>query len=386
MHGARTRARAGRGIQPVPVSAIPEDPPWPEGATNVKPIKAPQQKPEPQTLIEHAFWISQASIQTSLPYVVKGVFGKDQIIVFWGAPGSGKTFVTMELACTIGSGLPWHGRRTRKGIVLYVAAESARPYLENRFSAIKRERPDLANAKVLVVPIALDLMHEDSGDVDRVIETARRLNDEHGDVVMIVIDTLAVTFGGGNENAPEDMGQYVKNMARIKATTRAAVLIVHHSGKDEAKGMRGHTALLGALDAEMAIEGPPGGERILRTGKVRDGDGFSDLFAFTLERTELGTDQDGDPVVSCVVRAKDEAGTKRARQQRTGATLGKHQKQVLKVLEQAPGKRMIRMNLANKLKDDGMPRNRVPEAIAALLECGMIVAHNDVEPPEISLP
>ena len=51
--------------------------------------------------------------------------------------------------------------------------------------------------------------------------------------------------------------------------TGAAVLLVHHSGKDEAKGMRGHSALLGALDAELAIEGPPGGQRILRTGKVR---------------------------------------------------------------------------------------------------------------------
>lgn len=367
------------------MSSSPFDEPPFDALSKVRPIKPAVQPAPAATLIEHAFWITQATVQTTLPYVLKGVFGKDQIIVFWGAPGSGKTFVTMELACTIGSGLPWHGRRTRKGIVLYVAAESARPYLENRFSAIKREHPELADARVLVVPLALDLLHEEGGDIDRVIDTARRLSDEEGDVVMIVIDTLAVTFGGGNENAPEDMGQYVKNMTRIKRETGAAVLIIHHSGKDEAKGMRGHTALLGALDAEIAIEGPPGGERILRTGKVRDGDGFADLFAFTLERLELGMDQDGDPVTSCIVRAKDEAGTKRVRRHRKGGTLGKHQKQVLRILEAAGG-RMLRINLAHKLKDDGMARNRVPEAIAALLETGMIVADNHGEASEIFIP
>lgn len=366
------------------MSAPPEHP-FPPEASPLRLRAVAGAKHEPAaTLLEHAFWVSDAAVQTRLPYVVKGVFGKDQIIVFWGAPGSGKTFVAMELSCAIGSGNPWHGRRTRKGIVLYVAAESARSYIENRFSALKRERPELASARVLVVPLALDLMHEANGDVDRVIDTARKLNDEHGDVVMIVIDTLAVTFGGRNENSPEDMGQYVKNMIRLRRETNAAVLIVHHSGKDEAKGMRGHTALLGALDAELAIEGSPGGERILRTGKVRDGDGFTDLFAFTLHPVELGLDPDGDPVTSCVVRAKDEEGTKRVRQQRKGSSIGKHQRHVLKVLEGA-GRRMVRTDLAHRLKDEGMGRSRVFEAIAALLESGMLVAHNECDPHEISI-
>jgi hypothetical protein len=333
---------------------------------------------------EQGFWITDAAVTTDLPYVVKGVFGKGQLIVLWGAPGSGKTFVAMEMSCAIGSGQRWHGRRTRKGIVIYVAAESARAYIENRFAALRKERPEVAGAEVLVVPLAVDLRNADRGDVVRVIETARALERDHGEVVLIVVDTLAVTFGGGNENAPEDMGAYVSNVLAIREKTGAALLVVHHSGKDEAKGMRGHSALLGALDAEMSVEGSPGQERILKTGKVRDGDGHTDLFAFTLRPVELGTDKDGDTVRTCVIDAKDEEGTKRVRRERKGTGIGKHQKAVLRVLQDVGG-RMARIDLAHKLKDDGMPKNRVYDAIAGLLDSGMIVAHNDCQPPEVSI-
>ena len=135
---------------------------------------------------------------------------------------------------------------------------------------------------------------------------------------------------------------------------------------------------------ELAIEGEPGGQRILRTGKVRDGAAFADLFAFTLRPVDLGTDADGDHVTTCVIDSADESGTRRARQQRKGAALGKHQKAVLRTLETAGG-RMARVELARRLKDEGMPRNRVHDAIGGLLEHGMLIAHNDCVPAEVSL-
>lgn len=334
-------------------------------------------------LLEHAFWVRDAKVNLELPYVVKGLFGRGQIIVCWGPPGSGKTFVVMEMVGAVGSGQKWRGRRTRHAVVIYVLAESSRAYAENRIAALKRECPAMAYAKVLFIPLALDLLHAGHGDVDRVIETAKHLAQEHGEVALVVVDTLAVTFGGGDENKSEDMGAYVTNIKRIVTETGAAVLVVHHCGKDEARGMRGHSALLGALDAEVAIEMASDAHRILRTGKVRDGDAYSDIFAFKLRRVELGTDPDGDQVSTCVVESLDEVGTKRVRR-RKGAALGKHQKAVLRVLEAAGG-RMPRLDLACKLKDDGMPRQRVSDAIGGLLEIGLLIAHNEVQPPSISL-
>ena len=117
---------------------------------------------------------------------------------------------------------------------------------------------------------------------------------------------------------------------------------------------------------------------------MRDGDAFTDLFAFTLRPVELGRDGDGDPVRTCVIDSSDEAGTRRVREQRKRTDLGKNQKIVVQTLDKAGG-RMARANLAHRLKNEGMPKNRVYEVMAALLESGMLIAHNDCDPPEVSL-
>lgn len=353
-------------------------------ATEPVEVAASALQSEVRDLLASSFWFKDARVTLDLPYVVKGLFGKGQIIVTWGAPGSGKTFVITEMACAVGAGVRWHGRRTRKGIVLYVAAESARPYIENRCAALKRERPEYADAEVLFVPLALDLLHAAKGDVEAVIAAAQKIAREHGEVALIVIDTLATSFGGGNENAPEDMNMYVANVLFIRAQTGAAVLIVHHSGKDEAKGMRGHSALLGALDAELAVEGEPGAEHILRTGKVREGERDADLFAFSFRVVSLGTDSEGDSVTTCVVEVKDEASTKRVRRQRERKGLGKNQRAAIRAIEERGGS-MARIDLAHKLKDDGMARSRVHETIAGLIESGALIPHNDRDPPEVAI-
>ena len=122
-------------------------------------------------------------------------------------PGSGKTFVSMEMACHVGAGERWRGRRTRRGVVLYVAAESARSYIENRFSALKRERPELAEADVLVIPLALDLLHTAKGDVLKVVETANLVS--HGDGEVVRSEMLEV--------GPPTLGVNAKRIPKIAA-------------------------------------------------------------------------------------------------------------------------------------------------------------------------
>jgi hypothetical protein len=315
-------------------------------------------------LSQDAFWINEASTTLDLPYVVKGIFGRGQLVVVWGPPGSGKSFVTLDMGAAVGAGVPWRGRRTKKAVVIYVAAESSALYIRNRIAALKSERPEIQDSRVVVMPIALDLLHAEKGDVAAVIQAWRQLADNE-EVALIIIDTLAVTFGGGNENTPEDMGQYVANIKRIIADTGCAVIVVHHCGKDEARGMRGHTALLAALDAELAIDNADQPERILRTGKVRDGDGFTDLFAFRLRQVTLGTDREGDPVTTCVVDSTGPDGATVAR--RKNPKLGRNQKTVLRLL----GKESLALPaLIAAAKDEGIARNRVYESLDALYDRG----------------
>lgn len=267
---------------------------------NVKPLFAdgkPQAAPSGPTarFLDAGFRTSDVRVHLDIPYLVKGVFDRGQLVVMWGAPGSGKTFAALSLSAHVGSGAAWAGRRVRKGRVLYVCAESTRAHLENRLAALTLMVPEVSDADVLWCPITADFRNT-AQDVVDVMHAAKTL----GEVALIVVDTLAVTFGGGNENGPEDMGAYVANMKEIKETTGAAVLIVHHCGKEEAKGMRGHSSLLGALDSELIVERiSDRGPRVLKAGKLREGDSFSDLFAFDLELKVLGTDAEGDPVTTC---------------------------------------------------------------------------------------
>ena len=57
---------------------------------------------------------------------------------------------------------------------------------------------------------------------------------------LVVIDTLA-------------HGAAISNRIRIKQQLNAAVLVVHHTGKDASKGARGSSSLKAAVDTEISI-------------------------------------------------------------------------------------------------------------------------------------
>jgi hypothetical protein len=105
---------------------------------------------------------------------------------------------------------------------------------------------------------------------------------------LIVIDTLARAFAGGNENTSEDMGAFIAMIGMLQQATGSAVLLVHHSGKDEARGQRGHSSLLGAVDTELELVKLSDDDSVHRIGqltikKQKDGeDGLRFLFHMEL--------------------------------------------------------------------------------------------------------
>jgi hypothetical protein len=68
-----------------------------------------------------------------------------------------------------------------------------------------------------------------------------------------MIDTLARSFGGGNENDSSDMGAWIHNCGRMQRKLDCALMAMHHSGKDILRGARGHSSLLGAVDTQLEL-------------------------------------------------------------------------------------------------------------------------------------
>ena len=124
-----------------------------------------------------------------------------------------------------------------------------------------------------------------------------------------MVDTLARAMAGGNENGPDHMGELLKNVERLRKRTEAFVLLIHHTGKDEAKGPRGHSLLKGAADTILLLGKRDDDLLELKSDKQRDM-APSRPKAFRLKTVVCGMDEDFDEVTTCVVRAADAAELK----------------------------------------------------------------------------
>lgn len=227
-------------------------------------------------------------------YLLKEWLDTGALAVCYGAPNVGKTFLMLDVALHIAAGIPWHGVKTRKSRVLYCAAEGGAG-LDLRLEAIKQRNPALwalAAANFAKMQITLDL--HGNADVDAIIAMASK----SAGVDLIIIDTLARSLGGGDENSTQDMSRAVNNATRLQHELNATVLFVHHSGKDSDKGARGSTALLGAVDTEIQLKG---GNGPIEARHTKQRDNAKAAFRYMLEPVTLGYDQDDDAVTSCVV-------------------------------------------------------------------------------------
>ena len=176
---------------------------------------------------------------------------------------------------------------------MYVAAEGSSGFAGRMDAYAMHHECSLATAPFGLVPEAIDLL---SGvDVVRVVEAAKS---QPHPVGLIVLDTLNRSMSG-DENSAADMTGVIRAAGAITAATGALVLIVTHTGKNEALGARGHSSLRAAADAELYVHGT-GATRVLEVTKMRDGSDQLKL-GFRLHPVEIaGRDADGVPSVVTV--------------------------------------------------------------------------------------
>lgn len=232
---------------------------------------------------------------------LEGVLIRAAMSVFYGPSNCGKTFFACDLALHVAYGKPWNGREVTQGGVIYCAMEGAHG-IRNRVTAWARHY-GLEGAPIpfAIIPVALNLQdpEADTSRLIEAIETAAAKMGQH--VAMVVMDTLSRAMAGGNENSPEDMGALVMNSDRIRQATGAHVAWIHHSGKDQAQGARGHSLLRAATDTEIEISRlDANSPSVARVTKQRELE-IDGVWTFSLERVELGKNHRGKPVTSCIV-------------------------------------------------------------------------------------
>ena len=240
---------------------------------------------------------------------VKGLIPSTGVAMIYGASTSGKSFFALDLGMSIAKGDAWRENHTTKqGTVVYVCAEGADDFIK-RVGAYSKHH-NIGHLPFEVIDAAPNLM--ETKDVTELIAELTR-----APVGIVFLDTLACMSVGGDENTAKDMAILIAHCKLISKLTGALVVLVHHTGKDETKGARGSSSLYGAMDTVIEIS--RAGD--VRTAKITKQKGGADgqEFGFKLIPVPVGTDEDGDDIITCVIehtatvpkaqRKKDPKGT-----------------------------------------------------------------------------
>lgn len=266
---------------------------------NVTPMRSDPAllKPKAKELLAAATWAGNFEPSLDRDYLVKGWLDKGTLTVVFGQSNVGKSFFALDLAHHISKGEPWGNRRVNKGNVLYIAAEGGSSF-PNRVSAL-----DDPEFWVIAAPVTFAGKASDAASM---VEIVQHLASQTGRFDLIVVDTLSRVMGDGDENTAPDIADLVKNLDVLRRGTGSNIMLIHHSGKDIARGARGHSSLRAAVDTEIELTRDGIGVITAEVTKQRDGPtGYK--FAYSLRQIELGRDQDGDPVTTCLVEQVEAA-------------------------------------------------------------------------------
>jgi hypothetical protein len=94
-------------------------------------------------------------------------------------------------------------------------------------------------------------------------------------IQLVIVDTLAASMIGGDEDSARDMSIVTASLTELRRAG-AAVLLVHHTGKND-KAERGSVALRGSADTMMKLESRGGGDLVLLCDKQRNCRPFSPI-------------------------------------------------------------------------------------------------------------
>ena len=230
---------------------------------------------------------------------VRGVLPADGIAALFGASGAGKSFLALDLLASVASGVDWFGCRVTPAPVLYIGLEGEAG-ISQRINAHQTRHGELTGMfRFILQPLDI----RKPADRADLIAAAQAAGYSDG---VLCIDTLNRAAPGADENDSAAMGEIIAAAKALQGELGGLVLLIHHTGKDQSKGLRGHSSLHAALDAALEVT-RDGERREWRTAKAKDGnDGLA--HPFRLEVIDLGTDSDGEAVTSCCIAPEESTG------------------------------------------------------------------------------
>ena len=305
-------------------------------------------------------------------YIVKGIVEPGELAVWFGESGAMKSFAVVDLALHIATGKAYAGHRVIHNGVLIIAGEGGEG-IKRRIKAWMIRHGigmDDCQPAIYCATQPANLMFDEGTVRSTVMEAEKIIGSPIG---VVVFDTLAASFGDGDENATSDMTRALQT-ARMACGDGRAIILVHHVGHGDKGRERGSYALRAAADRRVLVERPGDGRVVsLTCAKAKDGEPFSQI-TFEWRQVEIGWfDADGDQLTSVVLEPTDRVPEKQPPN-------GRVQRAVIATIQEQGAAR--RADIARRLEPMGFNRASVYRAIAQMLESGQVLEGFD----KVSLP
>ncbi len=186
--------------------------------------------------------------------LIEGFLIKGENVCFYGPPKVGKTFIALDIALSVAAGLKVFGEipTNATGAVVYLSGEG-HAGMKRRIKAWRNERGISDDVSVpfyykAAVPQTKAGMDEARRYIDGILG-------QLGDVpVLVVIDTMARSMAGLDENSSGDAGQYLGLTETLRLGLDCTILTLAHAGKKLDHGLRGSTAFAAGFDAVWVAE------------------------------------------------------------------------------------------------------------------------------------
>ena len=234
-------------------------------------------------------------------FLIEGMLVKDSFAVIYGPSGLGKTFLGLSIAFAVATRTSWNGKAVNGGSVVYVSAEG-KAGLKDRSRALQQHNECSDEPPFWFLTEAVNFL--ELAQINDLINEIKKLAERPA---LIIVDTLARSFVGGNENDAKDMGLFIFGIDTLRRATGATVLVIHHTGKDKKSKERGSSALRGSADTMISCDGEMG-VLTVECDKQKDDEEFK-TFNLALRKVELKNGRSSCVLVPWGEVAKPSSGT-----------------------------------------------------------------------------
>ena len=319
----------------------------------------------------------------STNWLIDDFIESNTLALCFAPPESYKSFFAVDVAASIATGMAWHGLNVQQGAVFYIAGEGMAG-LKKRFRAWEiQHKTDTEMYPLFLSSGSGDFLN--MTNVAHIIKQIKMTIQDMGVTPrLIVIDTLARNFGGGDENSTQAMNQFITNLDTVRKIWDCTILIVHHTGHSENDRGRGSSALRAAVDTEYKLTRQEETRLVsVKCKKMKDAERPNPR-NFELHIVELGVlDDRGRQINSGVLLETDKEVEEALKK---GPRLTENHEALLQAVRSRTeaGHSTKRALIRDDLKAHGFNINAFSKWIEKLVKDGLLMVENDCLYPIVS--